>query len=351
MKTCAMLSLAAGALVVTAGANAQCMNLGTNILYNAGFETPGATDPNSPEWWQGLTVPSLAKLRTVGDGGSPALFAVGTSGQLTPHSGSGVIQIGNQSQPGPYGGFSGFTTDTRPLDATFLQDNPPGAFADQNYSWDNHGDVVVRCWYMIPTGLAITGTTASLGGASIKLNAKVNCQDVATLDGDYDPTSPGSMAGSTNGQWQQYTRRWSVRDIRWTWYRNAFGSGPTDCAGGTGEGCACVPLTDVPSRIKITPSRWSTMVTSPGGVVFIDDLEYLPICRADLDDGSGTGNPDGGVDINDLLYFLAEYEAGTTGADLSGLSGPNGEELLGFPDCGVDINDLLFFLAHYEGGC
>ncbi len=68
-------------------------------------------------------------------------------------------------------------------------------------------------------------------------------------------------------------------------------------------------------------------------------------CPADLDDGSGTGVRDGGVDINDLLYFLAGYEAGEMTVDLDDGSG------LGIPDGGVDINDLLFFLAHYEGGC
>ncbi len=68
-------------------------------------------------------------------------------------------------------------------------------------------------------------------------------------------------------------------------------------------------------------------------------------CPADLDDGSGTGQPDGGVDINDLLYFLGQYEQGLCGADLDGGAGN------GLPDGGVDINDLLFFLAHYEGGC
>ncbi len=68
-------------------------------------------------------------------------------------------------------------------------------------------------------------------------------------------------------------------------------------------------------------------------------------CPADLDDGSGTGVPDGGVDINDLLYFLAFYEAGDVAVDLDDGSGT------GTPDGGVDINDLLFFLAHYEGGC
>ncbi len=68
-------------------------------------------------------------------------------------------------------------------------------------------------------------------------------------------------------------------------------------------------------------------------------------CPADLDDGSGAGTPDGGIDINDLLFFLSKYEAGDIAADLDDGSGA------GTPDGGVDINDLLFFLAHYEGGC
>ncbi len=74
-------------------------------------------------------------------------------------------------------------------------------------------------------------------------------------------------------------------------------------------------------------------------------LRPAATCPADLDDGSGTGTPDGGVDINDLLYFLAQYEAGALPADLDDGSGA------GTPDGGVDINDLLFFLAHYEAGC
>ena len=39
-------------------------------------------------------------------------------------------------------------------------------------------------------------------------------------------------------------------------------------------------------------------------------------CPADLDNGSGTGTTDGGVDINDLLYFLTQFETGSTAADL-----------------------------------
>jgi hypothetical protein len=73
--------------------------------------------------------------------------------------------------------------------------------------------------------------------------------------------------------------------------------------------------------------------------------DCTPGCPADLDNGSGTGVPDGGVDVNDLLYFLVQFEAGSLAADLDNGSGS------GTPDGGVDINDLLFFLVHFELGC
>jgi hypothetical protein len=69
-------------------------------------------------------------------------------------------------------------------------------------------------------------------------------------------------------------------------------------------------------------------------------------CSADLDNGSGSGTPDGGVTIDDLLYFLVEFEAGSINADLDGdgVNPPN-------PDGGVTIDDLLFFLMRFEQGC
>jgi len=68
-------------------------------------------------------------------------------------------------------------------------------------------------------------------------------------------------------------------------------------------------------------------------------------CPADVDNGSGTNTPDQGVDIDDLLYFLVQFEGGLAPADLDNGTG------VGIPDGGVDINDLLFFLAHFELGC
>jgi len=86
---------------------------------------------------------------------------------------------------------------------------------------------------------------------------------------------------------------------------------------------------------------------APGAIARVLTGEYpsCDVCPADLDDGSGDGIPDGGVDINDLLFFLAGFEAGSLSADLDNGSGS------GQPDGGVDINDLLFFLSHFEGGC
>jgi hypothetical protein len=74
------------------------------------------------------------------------------------------------------------------------------------------------------------------------------------------------------------------------------------------------------------------------------EISTTPSCPADLDNGSATGTPDGGVDINDLLYFLTQFEAGNMDLDNDGVD-PQ------VPDGGTDINDLLFFLFHFEAGC
>lgn len=68
-------------------------------------------------------------------------------------------------------------------------------------------------------------------------------------------------------------------------------------------------------------------------------------CVADVDDGSGHGTPDGGVTIDDLLYYLGLFEAGVVRADIDDGTGT------GTPDGGVTIDDLLYFLARYGVGC
>jgi predicted extracellular nuclease len=69
------------------------------------------------------------------------------------------------------------------------------------------------------------------------------------------------------------------------------------------------------------------------------------VCVADLDDGTATGTPDGGVTIDDLLFYLVLFEAGDIRADVDDGSST------GARDCGVTIDDLLYFLFRFESGC
>jgi hypothetical protein len=68
-------------------------------------------------------------------------------------------------------------------------------------------------------------------------------------------------------------------------------------------------------------------------------------CVADFDDGSNTGTPDGGVTIDDLIYYLGLFEAGDVCADVDDGSGTN------TLDGGVTIDDLIYYLGRFEAGC
>ncbi len=68
-------------------------------------------------------------------------------------------------------------------------------------------------------------------------------------------------------------------------------------------------------------------------------------CIADCDDGSGTGTSDGGVTIDDLLYYNDAFLAGSIFADIDDGSGT------GVTDGGVTIDDLLYFITRFQGGC
>ena len=117
--------------------------------------------------------------------------------------------------------------------------------------------------------------------------------------------------------------------------------------GGSISGATTGTLTINPAMPADVASDYNCVVSNALGSATSTDaaLSLHNCCPADVDDGSGAGVPDGGVDINDLLYFLAKYGAGDLAADVDDGTGT------GTPDGGVDINDLLFFLLHYEAGC
>jgi hypothetical protein len=79
----------------------------------------------------------------------------------------------------------------------------------------------------------------------------------------------------------------------------------------------------------------------------LSDIQaFVPVwCVADVDNGLGQGVRDGGVGIEDLLYYLLLYDRGDVRADVDDGSGQ------GVRDGGVGIEDLLYFLDRYDLGC
>ncbi len=73
-----------------------------------------------------------------------------------------------------------------------------------------------------------------------------------------------------------------------------------------------------------------------------------PACPADIDDDGifPGGTPDGGVTIEDLIFYLSAFAEGDIAADLD----DDGIDP-GHPDGGVTIEDLIFFLQHFADGC
>jgi len=93
---------------------------------------------------------------------------------------------------------------------------------------------------------------------------------------------------------------------------------------------------------------YSCLITNGcGDTVSESALVQVINCQADLDDGVGAGSCDGAVTIDDILFFLGAFEAGSEEADLD----DDGEPSVGTPDGAVTIEDLLFFLIHFEAGC
>ncbi len=70
-------------------------------------------------------------------------------------------------------------------------------------------------------------------------------------------------------------------------------------------------------------------------------------CPSDLDDDGifPGGNPDGGVTIEDLLFFVEAFAQGDLAADLDNGSGT------GTQDQGVTIDDLVYFVQRFGDGC
>lgn len=94
----------------------------------------------------------------------------------------------------------------------------------------------------------------------------------------------------------------------------------------------------------VDAGEYRCQVTSPCGVA-LSAPTLVGVCVPDVDDGTGTGHCDGGVTIDDLLYYLTIFETGLLSTDVDDGSGT------GTLDGGVTIDDLLYYLQRFEAGC
>jgi len=243
----------------------------------------------------------------------------------------------------------GWTVSGAATTGAWLRENPIGTAAQPE---DDHSAIGTLCWF---TGQGTPG--GAVGEADVD-------------GGQTILTSPAfDLSGGDDG-----------RVSFWLWYHNFGGAapnadvfttqvspdngstwltadvvGPDTATGFNGWALRSFNLLDIAgmSMTNQVRVRFIAEDVGSGSIVeaAIDDLTVergeCNLCLADLDGGAGTGSPDGGVDINDLLYFLAKFELGDAAADLDN----DGETSQALPDGGVDINDLLFFLARFESGC
>lgn len=164
----------------------------------------------------------------------------------------------------------------------------------------------------------------------------------------------------------------------WRWYSNSVGSAPfadvmlVELSDNNGASWTTVEtvgpiqnasggwifhsfnMSDFPSiamtasmRLRFTASDLDigSVVEAAVDDVLITGFACTNLCIADVDNGSGTGVPDGGVTIEDLLYYLFIFDAGLPTADVDDGSAT------GTPDGGVTIEDLLYYLFRFDSGC
>lgn len=233
------LVFAACCLALAPAAGAQ------NLVFNPSFET---NDGSAPEGWNFF---NTARLRTLGDGQTPAAVT---------HSGSASIEFPSGAD------FAGATTNV--FDPSTLE------FYDPAYTWQG-GDVTVTGWYYIPSDMPLTAN------AGIKLEFRRDNSSIATA------FEMLSITGHTNDEWVQFSM--TVTDQQMM-----------DAAG------AFPPFA---TSVSVLPLRFGA--ASSTGTIFFDDIELTQgatVCLPDV-------NHDGVVSPADFSAWIAAYNSGAPECD------------------------------------
>lgn len=171
--------------------------------------------------------------------------------------------------------------------------------------------------------------------ARVRVTVRQNSTSPLTFFARFSPGAAGAVALATTpvmpGRWQTLT----------------FDIAPTSPLIYEGPGVTYTTVFTNVARVQFGVMVPQALAGVDQNFQFdIDNIALLPPpCVADFDDGSGTGTPDGGVTIDDLLFYLQVFEAGAIAADVDDGSST------GTRDGGVTIDDLLYYLTRFEAGC
>lgn len=168
--------------------------------------------------------------------------------------------------------------------------------------------------------------------------------DTVSVEGVWVETDPAPRTAPCGGSATfSFGSDGSNREYQWLRNDAPIFDGPSG-GGSTYSGAKSASLT-ITNCGTYDVANYSCIVHNKYGGATTATAQFSLSCISDVDNGSGTGQCDGGVTIEDLLYYLNIFDAGRAAADVD-----NGEGN-GVRDGGVTIEDLLYFLTRFDAGC
>lgn len=184
-------------------------------------------------------------------------------------------------------------------------------------------EITAGCATVVTQSVQVTVNTGPQMLVPVQLSQQVCAHGTATLS---TTVVPGTAGGPITYQWNK---------------NNVPLVDGVSC-GSTISGSNTSTLT-ITNCAGVDTGTYGVTVTGPCGV--LGSGGQVTVCVADVDDGSNTGTCDGGVTIDDFLYFLQLFENGDPASDIDDGSAT------GTPDCGSTIDDLLYYFTLFETGC
>jgi hypothetical protein len=356
--------------------------------YTVGTGTPVVTTHNDHSMWlytpgsgsvlafrEGDTVPGTGGAvldTTLANGWSPSIGFMGfnnagqmmTDGEFLPGTGSPVVDTTNDRTILRWSGGAGLEIVARDGMSAAGTDASISTMLSSKYI-NNSGQVAYQ---VILAG----GTSSTADDFALYVGTPGGAQ-LAVREGQPMPGIADAFMGTSGVQSSQFlfnNQGTIVFSVQMTGAGVTTADDQVLCSWNAGTGLRIIAregeqVEVAPTVFKSVGSTFSAIASTNGDGrmstfrddgkltmrVFMSDGSttimqwHIPVCVADVDDGSNAGISDGGVTIDDLIYYLSLFEAGNIAADVDDGSGT------GTPDGGVTIDDLIYYLTRFEAGC